>query len=178
MNRVRLAAAACALLFASACSAGPYSDAAQQPDSLTAGSSGTPPRSQATSTRPANQHRLDNGLAVTLSAPKSFTPTDAASPRSPRAVAFDLLLENGSGASYHPSQLSILGLIDGRAAAQVVDSTQGYTGFVGATDEVRPGESVRVTVAFAVPMDRVRLSLTVRPDAMDTERITLFEGTV
>ena len=178
MNRVRLAAAACALLLSAACSAGPYSNAAQQLDPLTASASRTPPRSPAPTTRLANQRLLDNGLSVTLSVPKSFTPTDAAYPRTPRAVAFDMIIENGSGTVYRPAQLSIIALVDGKSSAQVVDSTQGYTGFVGATDEVPPGQSVRVVVAFAVPVERADLRLMVEPDAGTGRMVTVFEGTV
>jgi hypothetical protein len=121
---------------------------------------------------------LDNGLSVALSAPKSFTPTEAAFPRTPRAVAFDMIIENGSGTVYRPAQLSVIALVNGQSAAQVVDSTQGYTGFVGATDEVPPGQNVRVTVAFAVPVARADLRLLVQPDAVDGHRVTVFEGTV
>ena len=178
MNLVRLAAAACALLLSAACGAGPYSDATQQLDPLTASSSGVPPKSSAPTTRLANQRLLENGLSVTLSAPKSFTPTDAAYPRTPRAVAFDMILENGSGAVYRPAQLSVIALVNGKNSVQVVDSTQGYTGFVGATDEVPPGQNVRVVVAFAVPLERADLRLMVQPDAGGGRTVTVFEGTV
>src|SRR5690349_5490012 len=86
VNRVPGAITACALLLVAACGAGPYSDAAQQLDPLAKSASGTPPRSTAPSTRLANQRTWDNGLSVAVSAPKLFTPTDAALPRSPRAV--------------------------------------------------------------------------------------------
>jgi hypothetical protein len=178
VNWVRPAAAGCALLLSAACSAGPVSDAAQQPDPLTAGSTRTFPRTPAPTTRLGNQRLLDNGLSVALSAPKSFTPTDAASPRTSRAVAFDMIIENGSGTVYRPAQLSVIALVNGESAAQVVDSTQGYTGFVGAADEVPPGQNVRVTVAFAVPVTRAELRLLLQPDAVDGRRITVFEGTV
>ena len=139
MNRVRLAVAGCALLLSAACTATPVSNAAEQPDPLTARQSSSSVRPPASTTRPANQRILDNGLMVTVSAPKSFTPTDAAYPHAPRAVAFDLIIENGSTTVYRPAQLSVTALVDGESAAQVVDSTQGYTGFFGATDEVPPG---------------------------------------
>jgi hypothetical protein len=178
VNRVRLAAAGCALLLSAACGSGPVSDAAQRFDPLTASSARTAPRTPTPTTRLPNQQLLDNGLSVALSAPKSFTPTDAASPRTPRAVAFDMIIENGSGAVYRPAQLSVIALVNGQSAAQVVDSTQGYTGFVGATDEVPPGQNVRVTVAFAVPLTRADLRLLVQPEAVDGRQITVFEGTV
>ena len=178
MNRVRLAAAGCALLLSAACTAGPSADDARPIDPLTASTSRTAPRSPAPTTRLANQKPLDNGLTVTVSTPKSFTPTEAAYPHTPRAVAFDMIIENGSGTVYRPAQLAVSALVNGEDAAQVVDSTQGYTGFVGATDEVPPGQNVRVTVAFAVPMDRANLRLVVQPDAAEGHRFTVFEGTV
>jgi hypothetical protein len=180
VNRVRLAAAAaCALLFVAGCDADAVTGSGPQVDSLRASSSGAPARpASPSSTRLANQRLFANGLSATVSAPKSFTPTDAALPRSPRAIAFDLIIENGSGTVYRPAQLSILATVDDKAAPQIVDSTQGYTGFVGAVDEVAPGQSVRVTVAFAVPAARAHLQLTVQPDAVDSQRLTVFEGTV
>ena len=178
MNRVPGAVAACALLLVAACGAGPVSSAAQQPDPLTKSVSGIPPRPPAPSTGLANQRTWDNGLSITVSAPKAFTPTDAALPRSPRAVAFDLIIANGSTTVYRPAQLSIIAMVDGKAAPQIVDSTQGYTGFVGATDEVQPGQSARVTVAFALPEEHAGLRLTVRPDATTGQRVTVFDGSV
>src|SRR5262249_30419624 len=155
-----------------ACGAGPVSGAAQQLDPLAKSGSGTAQRSTAPSTRTANQRTWDNGLSVTVSAPKSFTPTDSALPRSPRAVAFDLIIKNGSATLNRPAQRSISAMVDGTAAPQIVDSTQGYTGFVGATDEVPPGQTARVTVAFALPSERAGLQLTVRPDAQAGQRVT------
>lgn len=177
MNWVRLAVAGCALLLSASCSAGPYSDAAQL-DPLTSQRSSTAPRTSPSPSRLANQRLLDNGLTVTISAPKTFTPTDAAFPHSPRAVAFDMIIENGSETVYRPAQLAVNALVDGESAAQVVDSTQGYTGFYGATDEVPPGQNVRVVVAFAVPVKRTDLRLVVQPDSVEGSMVTVFEGTV
>jgi hypothetical protein len=178
VNRVRLAAAGYALLLTAACAAGPSVGDVRPIDPLTASTSRTPPRSPTPTTRLANQKVLDNGLTVSLSTPKSFTPTEAAYPHTPRAVAFDMIIENGGGTVYRPEQLAVSALVNGEDAAQVVDSTQGYTGFVGATDEVPPGQTVRVTVAFAVPLDRANLRLVVQPDAAEGHRFTVFEGAV
>lgn len=178
MNRVWLAAAACGLLLTVACSAGPVSDAAQQPEPLASSETRSSARPPTPTPRTGNQKLLDNGLTVTFSAPKSFTPTEAATPRAPRAVAFDLIIENGSGTVYRPAQLSITAVVNGENAAQVVDSTQGYTGFVGPTDEVPPGKNVRVAVAFAVPLERADLVLVVQPDTVESRAFTVFEGTV
>lgn len=176
MNRVRLAIAGAAMVLCAACG-GPYSDAAQQLDPLTATRTSTSaPRS--TSSRPANQRLLGDGLMVAVSAPKSFTPTSAANPGSPRAVAFDLIIENGTTSIYRPARLSVTALVNGDNAVQVVDSTQGYTGFFGTADEVPPGSNVRVVVAFAVPVKPADLRLIIEPDSAAGNAVTVFEGTV
>lgn len=121
---------------------------------------------------------MENGLSVTVSPPKVFTPTDAASPRVPRAVAFDMVIDNEGTAIYRPSQLSVTATAAGATAVQVIDSTQGYTGFVGVDEEVAPGHQVRLAVAFAVPVEPSSFQLVVQPDALDGSRMTVFQGTV
>lgn len=177
MNRAKLAAAACALLLTAACG-GPYSDAAQVPDPFTSRPSSTSTGTGQASARPGNQRVLDGDLTVTVSAPRSFTPTDAAYPRAARAVAFELIIGNESRTVYQPSRLSITAACNGVSARQVVDSTQGYTGFVSTTDRLLPGETMRVVVAFAVPLERADVQLMVQPDAVEGGRVTLFQGTV
>jgi hypothetical protein len=178
VNRARLAAAACGLLLLAACDVGPYSDAAQSPNPVAGPSTNASTRAANASPRPVNQRPLGDGLTVTISAPRSFTPTDAAIPRAPRAVAFELIIHNEGDTAYRPSNLSITATANGVVTQQVVDSTQGYTGFVGATDDVPPGESVRVIVAFAMPVERAELRLMVLPDSVDGGRVTVYEGTV
>jgi hypothetical protein len=167
---VRLAAGCCGLLLMAAC-AGPYSDAAPDVQPLTSRST--------SATTPADNNRLPlgNGLMITVSAPKTFTPTETAYPRTPRAVAFDLIIDNESTAGYRPSQLAVTATCNGAKALQVIDSTQGYPGSVAATDEVPPGQQVRLAVAFAVPSGRTGLALTVQPN-QDGPGTTVFEGTV
>jgi hypothetical protein len=172
VHRVRQAAAACGLLLITACGA-PYSDAAQGPDTLTRTS--VPTRSTETSTKP---RVLTENLTVTVSPPTSFTPTEAAYPKAQRAVAFELIIMNEGRTTYRPSRLAISALSNGESARQVVDSTQGYTGFVGAIEDVPPGQSVRVVVAFAVPVGRAELQVMVQPDAEEGSRVMVFEGGV
>jgi hypothetical protein len=171
VNRVRQAAAACALLLTTACGAVPTSNAAQGPDLLTR--STTP--SQSPEVKP---RKLNENLTVTVSPPTSFTPTEAAYPRAPRAVAFELIIANQGRTAYRPSRLAITALSNGQNARQVVDSTQGYTGFVAGTEDVAPGQTVRVVVAFAVPVERAVVQVMVQPDAEEGGRVMVFEGAV
>ncbi|HET9138115.1 hypothetical protein [Actinophytocola sp.] len=167
MNRARLAAALGALSLLAACGAGPVSGAAEVP---------LQPLSQTSSNAP----RLitENGLSVTVSPPKVFTPTDAASPPAARAVAFDMVIDNEGTSVFRPAQLSVTATCDGATAVQVIDSTQGYTGFVSATEEVPPGQQVRLAVAFALPTERSQFQLLVQPDALAGSQLTVFQGTV
>jgi hypothetical protein len=176
VNRLVLAAAACALPLLAGCS-GPYSDAAQQLEPLSVRPSTTTAGPTEPLARPDDHRVVVDGLAITRSAPKSFTPTDSAYPRAQRAVAFELIIVNEDTDDYQPSQLSITATVRGAAAPQVVDSTQGYTGLVGA-DAVRPGQSLRIAIAFAVPTERADVRLLVAPRAMDGARVTLYTGTV
>ncbi|HEU5471473.1 MAG TPA: hypothetical protein VFV67_12535 [Actinophytocola sp.] len=133
----------------------------------------------ATSTRQSAPRQVtENGLSVTVSAPKVFTPTEAASPRAPRAVAFDVVIDNERTSVYRPAQLSVTATSDGATAIQVIDSTQGYTGLVSATEEVPPGHNVRVAVAFALPAEPAAFRLIVQPDALAGSRMTVYQGTV
>jgi hypothetical protein len=174
VNKVRLAAAACGLLLLAGCGTGSYSDASPELQPLSA-----PLSSQTTSPTdpPAGQRIVMNGLAISISVPKSFTPTHSAYPRTPRAVAFEMRIDNEGTDPFQPSQLAVTATSNGAPTQQVIDSTQGYTGLV-ATDEVRPGQSVRLTVAFAVPQQRADLQLMVQPSGVDGGRFTLFTGTV
>jgi len=79
---------------------------------------------------------------------------------------------------YRPSQLSVTATSNGTTALQVKDSTQGYHGFLGTTEDLPPGKNLRVTVAFAVPAERSVMRLLVRPDATDGDEVVVYEGTV
>jgi hypothetical protein len=175
VNRVKLAVAACAMLLLgtllSACAVGGYAGAAQEIQPLSASSSPGP-----TSSSPATR-MLADGLTITVSPPREFTPTSAASPQSPRAVAFDLVVRNDGTDAYHPAELAVTAIANRSAALQVIDSTQGYTGFAGATRDVAPGETIHLSVAFAVPAQRSEFRLMVQPDSQNSV-VTLFEGAV
>jgi hypothetical protein len=175
---VRLAVAACVLLVLTACGAG---HAADTDDSVRQSLRNPAPTVAAERTDLASGglvRSLGEGVTLTVSTPTSFTPTDTAYPRAARAVAFDLVIDNGSDTVYRPAQLSFVATADGVASDQVIDSTQGYTGVVGAIDEVRPNETLRFAVAFEVPRAPSVVRVAVRPATSAASAIPIFDGTV
>ncbi|MFC4858000.1 hypothetical protein [Actinophytocola glycyrrhizae] len=178
MPVVRLAVAACVLLVLTACGAGHAAD----DDGSVRQSLTTPDPTVAAERSDLASgglvRSLAEGITLTVSAPTSFTPTDTAYPRAARAVAFELLIENGSDTVYRPAQMSFVATADGAAAVQVVDSTQGYTGVVGAIDEVPPSDTLRFAVAFGVPSKPCVVRVAVRPASSAASAIPIFDGTV
>jgi hypothetical protein len=170
----RLAVAACALLVLVGCGIG-YSS--QNPPSSSASPTAAAERSEYRASDGARKV-LGNGIVLTVSSPKSFTPTDTAFPRAPRAVAFELTVDNNSTVAYRPASLSFTAAADGEPTEQVIDSTQGYNGPSGATEEVAPNDSLRIMVAFATSEARSRLRVTVRADATSSAPVLLFDGVV
>lgn len=177
MLLVRLAVAACVLLVATACGVGRHSDADDVSLSLrTASPTAAAERSDYRSSEQAGT-RLGNGVTLIVSAPRSFTPTDTAYPRAARAVVFDMVIENSGNTVYRPAQLSFVATVDGVVAEQVIDSTQGYTGVVGAIDEVLPNQDLRFAVAFGVPVEPSAVRVEVRPDTVSTDAVPIYDGT-
>jgi hypothetical protein len=176
VNKVRLTAAICLLLFLTACGI-PHSDVTQQIQPFSAAAS-TRANSGVLSAPRGDELSLGGGLIITVSSPKAFTPTAAAYPKTPRAVAFELIITNRGTTMYRPSQLSVTATSNGTTALHMKDSTQGYNGLVGATEDLPPGRSLRVTVAFAVPAERAIIRLTVQPDATGEDEAVVYEGTV
>ena len=173
---VRLAVAACVLLVLTACGAGRGSESISQ-------SLGTPSPTAAAErsdylATDGITRSLGDGVTLSVSAPTSFTPTDTAYPRAARAVAFELVIDNRSGTVYRPAQLSFVATVDGVATDQVIDSTQGYTGVVGAIDQVFPNDSLRFAVAFGVPPGPSVVRVAVRPASSAASAIPIFDGTV
>jgi hypothetical protein len=151
-------------------------------------SAATPPQGTASPTAAAERSEystsdgirksIGNGVMVSAATPTTFTPTDTAYPRAIRAVAIDLVIENGGTIAFRPAQLSFAATVDGAPAAQVIDSTQGYNGVSGATDEVAPSQSLRFTVAFGVPRQTCSVQVSVRPDAPGGMAVELYDGVV
>ncbi|OLF17511.1 hypothetical protein [Actinophytocola xanthii] len=170
----RLAVAACALLVLVGCGIGHSSEASRPQQTATPSAAAERTEYRADGTRKS----IGDGVVLTISAPKSFTPTDTAYPRAKRAVAFELVIDNGSTIAYRPASLSFTATVEGAAAEQVIDSTQGYTGTSGATDEVAPSQSLRIAVAFAVGDRPCRMRMAVQPEADSATPILLYDGTV
>ncbi|GLZ41048.1 hypothetical protein [Actinokineospora sp. NBRC 105648] len=174
MKTVGLAGALCALLVVlTGCGGGPaYTASADQPAPSTASEelaqSGVPPRS-------GERRPLGNGLTITLSAPKSFVPADSAYPEAVRAIGFEMTVVNNGTSAYRPTLLSLSAMANGAKTQQVIDSTQGYSGVVGAAD-VPPGRSTRFSVAFAVPEEKAEVQVSAQPDPAGATMVTVFDG--
>jgi hypothetical protein len=116
-------------------------------------------------------------LMVTVSAPTSFVPGETAYPRAPRAVAFEVAIDNQGSRTYRPSQLQVRATtLDGQVVVPVVDTAQGYTGVVGGSTEIPPGKGARLTLAFAMPADQVELRVTIQQDASSASARAEFQG--
>ncbi|MGQ0838002.1 hypothetical protein [Actinokineospora sp.] len=172
---VGLTALACALLVSLAgCGGGPaYSAPVERP---TTGSVAEKARSGGTLSRSGERKVLGNGLSIAISAPKSFVPTASAYPDAPRALGFEITVENDGATAYRPTGLSLAASANGVVAQQVIDSTQGYAGLVGAAD-VPPGQSVRFSIAFAMPADKATVQISAQPDPAARNLVTVFDGT-
>lgn len=111
-----------------------------------------------------DDHTFTDGVSVTVSNPKSFQPSATAYPPAGRAAAFEIEVRNDGAMPYRLSELTVSGVVGGKPAIQVVDSTQGYTGIIDAGRDIAPGRSVWVTLAFAMPANPTKLYLQVKPD--------------
>lgn len=178
MPVVRVAVAACVLLVLTACGAGHAADTGDSTHQSLRAPAPTVAAERADLASDGLVRSLGDGITLSVSEPTSFTPTDTAYPRAARAVAFELVIDNGSDTVYRPAQLSFVATADGSATDQVIDSTQGYTGVVGAIDEVLPSETLRFAVAFSVPSKPCTVRVAVRPASSASSAIPIFDGTV
>lgn len=176
MPIARLAVAACALLVLAGCGAGHAAETAapQRTQSPTAAAE----RSTYPATDDEVRASIGKEVVLTAAAPQTFTPTDTAYPRVARAIAIDIVIDNGGTLAFRPAQLSFVATVDGAPAEQVIDSTQGYNGVSSATDEIAPSQSLRFTVAFGVPERSCSVRVTVRPDSTAPAAIELYDGVV
>jgi hypothetical protein len=173
---VRLAVAACVLLVLTACGAGRATDDVRQ-----AASTPEPTAAAERSdymAKDGSTKSLGGDITLSVSVPTSFTPTDTAYPWAARAVAFELVVSNGSDRAYRPARLSFVATADGMAIDQVIDSTQGYTGVLRGREEVLPNQTLRFAVAFGVPRQPCTVRVAVRPDSSAASAIPIFDGTV
>lgn len=174
MQTARRAAVACALLAALA-GCGAAESSTPTPDQLVPST-----KSLATpgSTTPGGElTALGGGLSIAVSGPKSFVPTPSASPAAARAVGFEMTVRNEGQAPYRPTLLALTAQVGQATAKQVVDSTQGYSGLVD-TEEIAPGQSMRFSVAFAVPPGKADVRVVAKPDPAAPVEVTVFDGEV
>lgn len=118
-----------------------------------------------------------NGLAVTISQPRSIKPSATAYPQAARAAVFELTVENDTATTYKPSQLALKATIGGNPTQEVVDPAQGLGGYVAAQEDLAPGRSVQLTVAFSMPQQPADLRILVQPDVVDAVPAVAFAGT-
>ncbi|WP_424184676.1 hypothetical protein ACOBQX_22635 [Actinokineospora sp. G85] len=173
LARVVLTSCACVALVAG-CSGAPESSGPSTP-STTATVSEKIARSGGPASRGGERTSLGSGLAITVSTPKSFVPTATASPTASRAVGLEVVVENEGTSAYKPAQLRLLAKVNGESTQQVIDSTQGYSG-LGNTGDVQPGDSVRFSVAFAVPADKTWIDVAATPKP-DAAAVSVFRAT-
>jgi hypothetical protein len=150
---------------------------APQQGSASLGTGGSP--AGAAAAQAANElefgtdHRFANGVTISVAAPKSFRPSSAAYPNSPRAAAFDIAVVNAGTDTFKLSGLSVVATTaSGATVKQVVDTAQGFNGIADAGKDVLPGHSVLVTLAFAVPQAQTTLRLQVRPSTTEPTAVT------
>jgi len=180
VKTVRLAAAACAFLVLASCGGNSPPSPASVSDAALPAAAGE--RSvvvpSAQSARFAERREVGGGLAITVSNPKSFIPSDLAYPRASRAVGFTVVIDNLGQSTYRATQVMIRVVAKGALADQIDDPAQGYTGSARMAGDVEPGKNLRLTMAYAVPAETVVMRVTVQPDATGAYAAVEFAGTV
>lgn len=176
MRFVGLAAAAClAAAVVTGCGA---PGTGSQPGGARAGSAARDGQVPATDgpTAFGVQRTWTNGLAITISPPKSLQPSEVASPRSPRAAVFEVMIDNDTTDPYKPSQMVVQATSGGQPVQEIDDAAQGLDGVSGARPDVPPGKTIKLTLGFAVPAERVPIQLVVLPDASSPRVAAVYFG--
>ncbi|MPY78333.1 MAG: hypothetical protein GEV04_07525 [Actinophytocola sp.] len=122
-----------------------------------------------------DQFTFGNGLSITVSRPTSFTPSKTAYPEAPRAVAFEIVIDNGTEWAYYLSDLSITAWVGGEESPELIDTTQGYNGIVDISTEVPVASKTRMTLAYAAERDTDMVRLRIRPKP-DTSATVTYVG--
>ncbi|MGH3431873.1 MAG: hypothetical protein ACRDQB_03445 [Thermocrispum sp.] len=153
MNTRRRLAAACLLLAAltpvAACGHNAAGDPAGGAASATAPGSGPPASAGNTTPAFGRPFTYPSGLAVTVSRPRTFTPSGTASPPFEYGVSFEITVTNGTERPYDLSRLTLDAAVNGNPAGEeIVDSTQGYPGLATAGSELPPARTVTLLLAF------------------------------
>lgn len=179
-TRVRLAAA-CVLLavlsLIAACGLNAAGEAADPASSSAAPSgSGAAPASP---TAPAfgRPYAYPDGLSVTVSRPKAFTPSSTATPRVDHAVSFEITVLNGSDRPYQLSAITLSAAVNGEPSQELIDSAQGYTGLADANTDVPPSRKLTLLLAFGSADAPSTASLSVKPQP-EADEAAEFTGPV
>jgi hypothetical protein len=175
---VRIMAAAACLAAAVAVAGCAAPGTASQPGDVRAGSLARGGQIPATDgpTAFGVQRTWANGLAITISSPKSLQPSDVAFPRSPRAAVFEVVVDNDTTDPYKPSQMVVQVTSAGQPVQEIDDAAQGLDGVSGVRPDVPPGKTVKLTLGFAVPTERVPIQLVVQPDASTPRAAAIYIG--
>ncbi len=94
-------------------------------------------------------YTYENGLAVTVSAPQPYTPSNSAAvgePSPPNFVVFDITVTNGTQTNYDPSSFSASMQSATTEEQQVYDSANGIGG--SPTTTLLPGREIQFRMAF------------------------------
>lgn len=104
----------------------------------------------------------EDGLEVTVGAPKPFKASETAAGAEgfPAAVAFDVVIVNGTGANFDPSLFSTTLQSANTEGSEVYDSEQNVGGSPSTT--LLPGREAKFRIAYAV-QDPADLVLEVSP---------------
>lgn len=167
MNTRRRLAAACLLLAATtpvaACGLNAAGDTADSAVSSPAPGSDRPAPTTAAPPAFGQPYTYPGGIAVTVSRPRSFTPSGTADPHFDYAVSFEVTVLNGSEDPYRLSRLTLDASINGKPGREVVDSTQGYAGLAGTGIELPPARSITMLLAYGSGDWPSNAGLRVRP---------------
>ncbi len=166
--RASPAAAACALLFGmTGCTADAPLQAIESPHADS--SAVAVERSDPSHLRFGQPYQFANGLSVTVSEPRSFTPSEAAYPSAERAVSFGVWIRNESERPYRLSGMSIAVAVNGEPAQEIVDPAHGFNGIAGADTDVATARDVMVTLAFAISLEADTVTLDLQPELTNPE---------
>jgi hypothetical protein len=117
--------------------------------------------------------QYDDGVSVTVTEPKDFTPSrNAQVGVEPEFVTFEVMIANGSEAPVAPRRLAITVESAGQQVGQVIDRRKGVSG--PPRQRVAPGDELAWDVAFGVidPTDvTVELQL-----GLDTDPVVVSGG--
>lgn len=130
-------------------------------------SSGAAERSGPSERAFGQPYTFPSGLSITVSRPKSFTPSKTAYPSAPRAIGFEITIKNGTEQPYTLSEISITATVDGELSPEMIDSTQGYNGIVDLGTQVSVNHKIRLTLAYVAKPDVASIYLRLRPHRND-----------